>query len=71
MQLQECKIGLAVDHVSGKQGIICGKPWFRDFDQEWFIPVMRLTGEEESMFPRRLTPHNSELNNQRSVYDEV
>lgn len=70
MQLHECKIGFAVDHESGKQGIICKKPWFRDLDNEWFVPVMRLNGEEELMFPRRLTPH-SKLNRQRSIHDEV
>lgn len=59
MELEECKIGLAVDHSYGKTGIIVDKPWYRADDDEWFIPVLKCDGIKESMFPRRLTPHKA------------
>ncbi len=57
MDKNECKIGMAVDHESGVQGIIINDPWHRKEDNEWFIPVLLTDGRSTDMFPRRLTLH--------------
>jgi hypothetical protein len=55
---EECEIGLAVDHISGCQGIIISAPQqYSNWYEEWVVLVMKQNGRSEELFIRRLRKH--------------